>query len=564
MASTSHHDRSTRPSPSGGAGRIPWLEVSGRRAARRVILTAVLLLPVYALVYHYLSPGDGWEWSLWVFGEGLLLGVLALERWDDREGRWFWLSWRLGHYVIVLWFGVLAATNRFSPLYTNGLIWMAAVASVTFNVEPRRLREQGYFMGWIVGVAAAGMWLVDDPITPPLDLLTGVGGLVLIVLPILGWRLALARRERVFASLFENAGSGVLVWRDGAIVACNARVEELFDRSSEELVGRGPEVFADPEDCETGRFAAKLEEVCGRPGGEQTLQFETRFEDGAGTRRWAQVILSEIELEDAPVVQALVWEITDRKAYEAELERARADAERAQSLSSRILANLSHEIRGPLATIRGYAELLREEVGAEKQNLVAPIYERSRRLLDQVGELLRLARVEAGTRGLERERVAVVPALRDVLGDRIREAERKGLRIEISARDDLLEATVDPEALRQIVRNLVHNAFKFTEEGRVTVRVERGEEGGLLLTVADEGIGIAEDEMETVFEPFRQLEASGAKPEGLGLGLSIVRRLVELHGGEIAIESEPGVGTKVRVFLPEGTSAPAPEQLAAR
>lgn len=543
--------------PDGRPPALSWLDVSARRAARFVLITAALFLPGYALAYAQLSPAVSEQWGFWLAGEAIFLGVLAVERLDDREGLWFWRLWRAGHYLTVLWFGVIAAMNQFAPLYTTGLIWTAATTSVTFNLELRHLRQHLYFMGWIVGVTGVGVYLTPDPAMPALDLMTGMAGLVFIFLPFLGWRLALVRRERLYSSLFENSGSGVILWRDGRIVTCNQRAEALFGRSDEELLGSGPPDLLLEEPLEESELVRALDRLAEPADGEEEVQFEARFSDGEEGHFWAEVILSPLELDRDRFVQALIWDITDRKNYERELEEARADAERAKTLSSRILGNMSHEIRGPLATIRGYAEMLQEEVDVEDRRLVDPIYESSRRLLSQVGELLRLARVEAGTRDLERERMRVLPAVRDVLADQSLEAERKGVSLEIQAEEESLEAELDPEAFQQIVYNLVHNALKFTDEGRVEVHLRETNDGALKLEVADEGIGMDEEDLEDIFDPFRQGNGtSGGKPEGLGLGLSIVRRLVQLHDGTIDIESTQGAGTTVTVRFPVKKETP--------
>jgi signal transduction histidine kinase len=253
----------------------------------------------------------------------------------------------------------------------------------------------------------------------------------------------------------------------------------------------------------------------------------------------------------------------DLRDLNAELERRiserTAEAERANRLKSEFLARMSHDLRTPMNAVVGFSDLLAEEaegpLHAVYKDYVERIQRGGRHLLDLINDLLDLSKIEAGRVELHPEEFLAAEALDEALSVIRPLAEAKRLRVESKVSPELL-AYADRTRFKQILYNLLSNAVKYTPEGgRVDVESSISEDG-LLLTVADTGVGIPPEEHEAVFKEFHQVGTTKGVREGTGLGLAITRRLVELHGGKISVESEPGKGSRFSFTLPASCVGP--------
>jgi signal transduction histidine kinase len=239
-----------------------------------------------------------------------------------------------------------------------------------------------------------------------------------------------------------------------------------------------------------------------------------------------------------------------------QLRGAKEEAEAASRTKSQFLANMSHELRTPLNAILGFAEIIRDQVAGlateRRREYAEHIHDAGRHLLGIIGDVLDLSKVEVGRLELHKEWVTIdeiVRACRRLVAERAREG---GVAIEEDLPAALPPVFADRQRLKQIVLNLLSNAVKFTPAGgRVVIAGAVPSEGGILLSIADTGIGMRQEDIPVALAPFQQIEADlSRRYEGTGLGLALAKTLTELHGGTLEVESELGRGTVVRLRLP--------------
>jgi PAS domain S-box-containing protein len=245
---------------------------------------------------------------------------------------------------------------------------------------------------------------------------------------------------------------------------------------------------------------------------------------------------------------------TERKQSEAALIRAKEAAEAADRLKSEFLATMSHELRTPLNVILGYVELLVEggfgAVTVAQGAVLRRLEQNTRVLCELISMVLDLNRLEAGRLPLDVKGVELGALLEEIRAEMQGLCEQSGLSFRWQVEAALPVVQTDPGKLKVIVKNLVGNAIKFTPRGRVTVRAQ-AQPAGVEIGVSDTGIGIAPEAQALIFEPFRQVDSAATRRyAGSGLGLHIVKRLLEVLGGTVSVQSALGHGSTFRVWLP--------------
>ncbi|WP_439926008.1 ATP-binding protein [Nitrobacter sp. JJSN] len=277
---------------------------------------------------------------------------------------------------------------------------------------------------------------------------------------------------------------------------------------------------------------------------------------------WVEMRCRPLELASAagasaePEVVAVMRDFTDRKHQEHALDLARTAAERADAAKTRFLATMSHELRTPLNAIIGFSEMIVQEDAllldaARRKEYAQLINDSGQHLLSVVNSILDMSKMESGNFEILPEPFAPREVLLNSSNLLALKARDNGIELVTRVPEDLPEITGDPRAFRQIVLNLVSNAVKFTERGgRVTISA-RVEGSRMVLRVMDNGVGITQEDLKRVGDPFFQAgKTYQRRHEGTGLGLSIVKSLVALHRGEIDVQSKVEEGTTVTVMLP--------------
>jgi len=253
----------------------------------------------------------------------------------------------------------------------------------------------------------------------------------------------------------------------------------------------------------------------------------------------------------------LIATITKQKRIEREIKAAKEDAELASRAKSSFLAIMSHELRTPLNAIIGFSEIMDMKMfgpvgGEQYRDYVKDIHESGKHLLSMINDILDLSKIEAGKMDIREESVSLIQLSKDACSLIRDKARNKDIEIIYDFPDDLPEVLVDHRMIKQVLLNLLSNALKFMEKnGKVTLKAKQSENGGIVFSVIDTGIGMTAGEIELALTPFTQIEGSFVrKYDGTGLGLPLAKSLIELHGGVMKIESTPGSGTKASLYFP--------------
>ena len=404
-------------------------------------------------------------------------------------------------------------------------------------------------------------------------------------------RRALTESEQNLSITLHSIGDAVLATdTEGRVTRMNPVAERLTGWPIAEAQGQPvDEVFRIVNEQTRARAVVPVAKVLAT-GEIQGLANHTVLIARDGTER--PVADSAAPIRDAAErvngVVLVFRDVTAERRAEQEMRRLNETLEQANHAKSDFLANMSHELRTPLNSIIGFSEMLKDgilgELDAKQHGFVADIFDAGSHLLSLINDILDLSKVEAGMLQLEADAVDVAALLKSSTLVVREKAAAHRIRLDTQLDPALGTMLADERKLKQIVYNLLSNAVKFTpEDGAVTLRARRctraevtldealparlialppGEDNEFLaITVEDSGVGIAEEHLPKLFEPFVQVDSSAARRQaGTGLGLSLVRRLAELHGGTVGVASRPEAGSRFCVWLPWRAAAPAVQE----
>jgi PAS domain S-box-containing protein len=344
----------------------------------------------------------------------------------------------------------------------------------------------------------------------------------------------------------------VIVDADGRISFANERAGEILGTAPDALRGTTyaeTGTLSDPEDTELSPEEWPFQHILAEGtaiSGERYV-----FETPEGTTRYLSVNGAPLRDSNGNIRQVVfsIEDITEQVRHEQALRAAKEEAERANQLKAAFLANVTHDLRNPLSSIIGSTELLAREAPPGCQDNIERIERSSRRLLDTINSVLDLSKLEAEAVAPDPEPIDLADEVLGTAEIFRPQAEEQTVTLNTEVPEDPVPAELDPTMIHRITDNLVGNALKFTDAGgTVVLRLEATDETATI-KVEDTGVGIEDDFLPHLFESFaREEDATGR--EGSGLGLPITKRLTELMGGTIEVESEKGVGTTFTVHLP--------------
>ena len=392
--------------------------------------------------------------------------------------------------------------------------------------------------------------------------------------------IALIQEKLSYRSIFENAVEGIFqTTPTGRYLRANRALAEIYGYESSaqmlaELTDIKRQIYVDPQ--RRAEFIAQLDAV------RQVSNFESQVYRRDGSTIWISENARSICDESGRVLyyEGTVQDITAGKLAESALHQALEAAESANRAKSTFLANMSHELRTPLNAIIGYSEMLQEEAEELGDEAFVPDLEKIRsagkHLLSMIDDILDISKIEAGRMDLYLETFDIHALIESAVATARPLVEKNGNTVEVYCRDNLDTMHADMTKVRQVLLNLLSNAAKFTQNGKIAIGVERikneqlkminQEESSQILIsnseflsfrVADTGIGMTKEQLQLVFQPFTQADASTTrKYGGTGLGLAISQRFCQMMGGSIEASSTLGSGSTFTVLLPSAIQQP--------
>ncbi len=378
---------------------------------------------------------------------------------------------------------------------------------------------------------------------------------------------ALGEAEKKYRTIVENAASGIYqVTPEGQFLSANPAFAKIIG-------------YENPEDILRDVNKAQEELYVDKTLRDKTLQeiaslghskrFEVQVIRKDGDVIWVSENIRPVLDDDGTLLfyEGSIEDIDQRKKAEIALKVAKTESDLANRAKSEFLTNMSHELRTPLNSVIGFAEIIKNESYGELpqpeyKEYATNIFDSGNRLLNVINEILDVSHIEAGDRDLKEGVVNVKDVVTSCLDMMKSKADAKKIRIENKVTDSTLNLVGEKHAIKQMMLNILSNAIRFSSDNAyVMVDAEVGVEGRLHLSVTDTGIGLTDDEMVKALSPFGQVSTEHKrKKSGTGLGLTLVKSLIELHGGEFELVSQKNIGTTATLIFPQKRVSKSPTQ----
>ncbi len=522
-----------------------YLAVWGVPTLWMVIAYACLMTPLLAVIVVSWTGRLFLAQGIWLVGLLGLVCTLAIGAGETSGAVLAWLLLAPLESLLTLHMGLLMISGA-SALVTAVVICLLQASGFSHIGEASAPMHSSFFVGPAIAYTVALVWYA------------------------LRTHDMRAHLERVEAARFSTLSDviGDLMMRhdrSGAVLFASRESESLFGLSTREIMGRG--FF---ERIHVGDRPKYLKTLSEAAGSDQTMTATLRLrttQTRSNAGSYEEPVFNWVELrarqiahhpgdKDEAVIVSIVRDVTSHKLHEQAIESAREEAERSAAWKDRFLANVSHELRTPLNAIIGFSEMLANVDLAPsdpaKQREYAEIINGSgQHLLSVVNSILDMSKIEAGRFDILPEPFDVGPLVDTCCDMMSLKAEQGSIELLRTIAPNLPELIADKRACKQVLINLLSNAVKFTPPGGIVTVSVRAEGNCVAFSVSDTGIGIGAPDMPRLGDAFFQARNAYDRPyEGTGLGLSVVRGLVGLHGGSISIESAQGDGTSVTVRLP--------------
>jgi len=369
---------------------------------------------------------------------------------------------------------------------------------------------------------------------------------------------ALSEAERKYRAIVENAAGGIYqVTADGQFLSANPAFSKIigFDSPEEvlrDVVHAHEALYVDISDRE--RFLQEIK------SSKSSKIFEGEVKKKDGDVIWVRESVRPVLDDDGGLLfyEGSMEDVDQRKKAEIALQEAKVESDLANRAKSEFLTNMSHELRTPLNSIIGFSEIIQNEAfgklpSKEYKEYATDIFDSGQNLLKVINEILDVSRIETGQRTLQESMVNIkdlFTSCLDLMDEKIKTGQ---IRVENKAIDETFNIIGEKHAIKQMLLNIMSNAVKFSPENSlIMLDAELDSKNRMRVSITDTGIGLTDDELEKAISPFGQIETEHSRTKsGTGLGLTLVKSLIELHGGELEIVSQKAIGTTVTLIFPE-------------